>query len=147
MKPFIYLLFAGWLFCHTGAHSQTADRSVLRAEQDIIEAVLRSDTATLGTLLSANYTYTLPDGKIITRARFMADVATWWEPVSIVHQSQSVQHYDGVAVVIGKAIYRWKNKAGVIEAAEEQYTDTYIMRAEKWVRVASHASCLSGRCT
>lgn len=129
------------------ATAQNNESDVLATEARIVNAVLASDTTALGELLLSDYSYTLPDGKIIDKAQFMHDVATWWEPVSVVHRAQKVRLHGNTALVVGIARYQWKNKAGVLEAAEEQYTDTYVAINGKWRRAASHASCLSGRCT
>jgi Domain of unknown function (DUF4440) len=135
----------------TGAHSQNkspqSSAGILETERKIVDAVIKTDTLTVSSLLSTGYTYTLPDGKIISKKQYLNDIAIWWRPISIDHSDQKVSIYKKTAIVIGKATYKWKNKNGEIEEANEQYTDTYIKRGKKWIRISSHASCLSGRCT
>jgi hypothetical protein len=120
---------------------------ILTIERKIVDAVIKTDTATVSQLLAKDYTYTLPDGKIISKKQYLSDIALWWRPVSIDHSDQKVSLYNGTVVVLGKAKYRWRNKTGEIEEANEQYTDTYVKIEKRWTRVSSHASCLSGRCT
>ena len=120
---------------------------ILTTERKIVDAVIKTDTVTVSQLLSKDYTYTLPDGKIISKKQYLSDIALWWRPVSIDHSDQKISMYNGTAIVLGKAKYRWKNKNGEIEEANEQYTDTYVKINKRWTRVSSHASCLSGRCT
>jgi hypothetical protein len=120
---------------------------IIKTEQKIVSAVIATDTLTVDLLLSTNYTYTLPDGNIISKKQYLSDIAKWWRPLSIDHSEHRVNIYGKTAIVLGKAKYKWKNKKGEIEEANEQYTDTYIKIKKKWIRISSHASCLSGRCT
>ncbi|MBC8112686.1 MAG: hypothetical protein H7Y04_16680 [Verrucomicrobia bacterium] len=120
---------------------------ILQTEKKIAAAVIETDTLVVSSYLSTAYTYTLPDGKIISKKQYISDIAKWWRPLTIDHTHQKVAIYQKTAIVSGKAKYRWKNKNGEIEEAIEQYTDTYIKVKNKWIRVSSHASCLSGRCT
>jgi hypothetical protein len=120
---------------------------ILTTERKIVDAVIKTDTVTVSQLLAKDYTYTLPDGKIISKKQYLSDIALWWRPVSIDHSDQKVSTYNGTVIVLGKAKYRWRNKNGEIEEANEQYTDTYVKIKKRWTRVSSHASCLSGRCT
>jgi hypothetical protein len=133
--------------CSAQDKFSTTEKLLLQTERQIVDAVIKTDTTIVSSLLSASYTYTLPDGKIITRKQYLSDIALWWRPVNIEHSDQKVTIYGKAAVVIGKAKYRWKNKKEEIEEAIEQYTDTYVKIKKQWIRVSSHASCLSGRCT
>lgn len=147
-KSILILLL--WVLATISYGQTQTDRSlneVLQTETKLVQAVLRTDTITVSSLLSANYAYTLPDGKIITKKQYLSDIAVWWRPISIEHSEQQVFLYKDTSVVLGRARYRWKNKKGETEEAQEQYTDTYIKIDNKWMRVSSHASCLSGRCT
>lgn len=127
--------------------SAQSSTDILETERRIADAVIKTDTMTVSSLLSTGYTYTLPDGKVISKKQYLSDIALWWRPISIDYSDQKASIYKGTAIVLGKAKYRWKNKSGEIEEANEQYTDTYIKIGKKWIRVSSHASCLSGRCT
>ncbi|MBX9784205.1 MAG: hypothetical protein K2X48_13025 [Chitinophagaceae bacterium] len=114
------------------AYSQQSKEAaeILNTEKKIANAVIKTDTLIVSSLLSPQYTCTLPDGKMITKQRFIKDIAEWWRPVSIEHAEQKVFLYKETAIVPGKATYRWKNKDGVIEEAVEQYTDTYISKTK-----------------
>lgn len=146
--PTLLLLFLlSFLTSYAQDKPRTQEQLVLTTERNIVEAVIRTDTTAVSSRLASGYTYTLPDGKIITKKHYLADIAQWWRPLSIDHSDQIVTLYGQTAIVVGKAKYRWKNKKGEVEEAIEQYTDTYIRLKTNWVRVSSHASCLSGRCT
>jgi hypothetical protein len=131
-----------------GAPSDVA--AVLAVEARLAHAVLGNAVATVDSLLSADYTYTLPDGKIIPKARYLSDLRDWWRPLAVEHRGQQVRVYADarVAIITGQARYRWQSTGRPVEEALEQYTDTYIRGVDGvWRRAASHASCLSGRCT
>ncbi|MBY0283593.1 MAG: nuclear transport factor 2 family protein [Sphingomonas sp.] len=120
---------------------------VLAVERAIAQAQVKNDIATIEASLAPGYTFTLPDGKIVTRDRFVADMRTWWRPLAVENSEQQVRVIGSVAIINGKALYRWQAKGKPVEEAREQYTDTYALSDGRWQRVASHSSCLSGRCT
>lgn len=133
--------------CYSQDNYLTTKDIILLTEKRIVEAVIKTDTLVVSSYLSTDYTYTLPNGKIISKNHYISDIANWWRPLTIDHTDQKVTIYQKTAIVIGKAKYCWKNKDGEVEEAVEQYSDTYIKLKNKWIRVSSHASCLSGRCT
>jgi hypothetical protein len=132
--------------CYSQNKYSTTKNIILQTERKIVDAVIKTDTVEVSSYLSTDYTYTLPNGKIISKNQYISDIANWWRPLTIDLTDQKVTIYQKTAIIIGKAKYRWKNKNGEVEEAVEQYTDTYIRLKDKWVRVCSHASCLSGRC-
>ncbi|MBY0520805.1 MAG: nuclear transport factor 2 family protein [Sphingomonas sp.] len=136
-------------FAFFAATTATAslDAEVLAAERAISQAQVKNDIATIEASLAPGYTATLPDGRIVTRDRFLADLRSWWRPLAIENSDQQVRVIGPVAIINGKALYRWQAKGKPVEEAREQYTDTYAFNDGRWQRVASHASCLSGRCT
>lgn len=144
MVLFLLLIFQ---VCVAQDNFSATQKRILQTEKQMIDAVIKTDTAKVSSLLAVGYTYTLPDGKIISKQQYISDISIWWRPVSIDHSEQKITIYNKTAVVIGKAKYRWKNKRGEVEEAIEQYTDTYAELNKKWIRVSSHASCLFGRCT
>jgi Domain of unknown function (DUF4440) len=143
----IFSIFLNYAISYCQHNFASDSLEVLKTERQIVDAVIRTDTLTAASLLSEKYTYTLPDGKIISKRQYLSDIALWWRPISIEHSNQSVSIYNTTAVVLGKAKYIWRNKKGELEEANEQYTDTYLKVRSKWIRISSHASCLSGRCT
>lgn len=120
---------------------------VLAVERAISQAQVKGDFATIEASLAPGYTFTLPDGKIVTRDRFLADMRAWWRPLAVENSEQQVRVISSVAIINGKALYHWQAKGKPVEEAREQYTDTYAFNDGRWQRVASHSSCLSGRCT
>lgn len=120
---------------------------VLAVERAISQAQVKNDIATIESSLAPGYTFTLPDGKIVTRDRFLADMRAWWRPLAVENSEQQVRVIGSVAIINGKALYRWQSEGKPVEEAREQYTDTYALNNGRWQRMASHSSCLSGRCT
>jgi hypothetical protein len=130
----------------TSAKDDRVRREVLLTEKAIAGAQINNDTAAMERLLARDYTFTIPDGTVITRERFLSDMKTWWHPELVENTDQSVRQVGEVVIVLGKARYRWKGKNGV-EEAREQYTDTYVRIHGVWKRASSHSSCLAGRCS
>jgi hypothetical protein len=123
-----------------------ASADVLATEAAIAESQVSNDLIGIERLLAPGYTFTIPDGKIVSREQFIDDMRKWWKPIAVENSEQQVRCTKSAAIVIGKALYRWKGKTE-IEEAREQYTDTYLYENGRWRRASSHSSCLSGRCT
>lgn len=123
-----------------------ATSAVLAAEKSIAAAQVANDLTAIEKLLAPGYTFTIPDGKIVSRAQFLEDMRKWWRPLAVQNTEQSVRCSGEVVTVIGRALYRWKGKDAE-EMAREQYTDTYAKIDGTWQRVSSHSSCLEGRCS
>jgi Domain of unknown function (DUF4440) len=124
-----------------GSPSKVA--AVLAVEARLAQAVLGNAVATVDSLLSADDTYTLPDGKIIPKARYLSDLREWWRPLAVEHRGQAVRVYADarVAIITGQARYRWQSTGRPVEEALEQYTDTYIRGADgMWRRAADRSS-------
>jgi hypothetical protein len=126
--------------------SQHQAADVLATEKRIADAQVSNDVGTARQSLAEGYTFTLPDGKIVTREQFLSDMQTWWRPLAVQNSEQGVRIFGNSAIVSDRAYYRWQGKEK-IEDATERYTDTYVYAAGQWQRASSHASCLAGRCT
>jgi hypothetical protein len=143
------LVSSGCATVHIAGRRDESPR-VLQAEARLAQAVLANAVDSVDMLLTDGYTYTLPDGKIITKARYLADLRAWWRPLVVEHSQQQVRvMLDGrAAIITGVARYLWQAKDQPPEEAREQYTDMYVLGTDgQWRRAASHASCLAGRCT
>jgi len=121
-------------------------QEVLAIEKIMSDAQLKSDTKTVEKFLVPEYTFTIPNGKVITQAKLLEDMKASWKPLFIEHSEQTIQCNGPVITLRGKGLYRWQGKEG-IEFAREQYTSTYVKIEGSWKKVSSHASCLEGRCS
>jgi uncharacterized protein (TIGR02246 family) len=131
-----------------GFAMDTGEAAVLAAERGLAEAQMRNDFAAVNQLLTPDYTFTIPNGVIVSKARFLQDMSKFWKPTLVENDKQTVRLYGGTtAIVSGEARYRWVNDKKVEEEARERYTDTYVLKDGRWQRAASHSSCLAGRCS
>lgn len=131
-----------------GGNSRPAQvDAVLMTERAIAQAQVKNDVAAVDALLADGYTFTLPDGAIVPKATFLANMRDWWRPLVVENTRQEVRLYGPAAIVSGEARYRWQSKGKPEEEARERYTDTYVLEGGRWRRAASHSSCLAGRCT
>lgn len=121
--------------------------AVLAAERQIAQAQVDNDVAAVDALLVDGYTFTLPDGAIVPKATFLANMREWWRPLVVENTKQEVRLLGQTAIISGEARYRWRSDGKPEEEARERYTDTYVLEGGRWRRAASHSSCLSGRCT
>ncbi|OQW48345.1 MAG: hypothetical protein A4S16_01415 [Proteobacteria bacterium SG_bin6] len=139
------LVSAALTMLHPAATDPGGD--ILAMNQAIAVAQVKNDIGTIEASLAPGYESTLPNGAIVTRDQFLKDLREWWHPLVVENSDQHVRVLGSTAIVTGKALYRWQSKGKPIEEAREQYTHPYSLIGGRWQRVASHASCLSGRCS
>ncbi len=119
---------------------------VLSVEKSIATALVANDVAAIDKLLAPDYTFTIANGMVISRAQTLSDMQQWWKPISVVYSEQSGRCNANVVTVLGKTHYEWREQDKVLTATEK-YTDTYVKLSGKWQRISSHASCLAGKCS
>jgi len=120
--------------------------AVLGAEAAISAGQVANDVDAVERGLAEGYTFTLPDGVIVSRQTFLDNMRQWWKPTAVLNTNQTVRVMQDTAIVTGRATYRWTSPTQGDEQAIEQYTDTYHRQDGVWRRVASHSSCIEGRC-
>lgn len=112
---------------------------LLDVEKQIADAIVANDTPKVSHLLTADFTFSVPEGMNITKSQLLNDIKTFWHPISQIHSEQQVKTYGNTAIITGLVAFEWgdKNKP---EQAKERYSDTYVKRAGKWLRYAAHST-------
>jgi ketosteroid isomerase-like protein len=116
---------------------------ILGLENAWDRAVKQKDAAALKMLLAPELVYVDYDGKLRDKAEYLASIQSpTFHPERIVSESVNVHIYGAVAVVSG--VYREKGeKNGKPYTLRERFTDTWVLRSENWMCVASHSTLIS----
>ena len=141
MKIATLIVFSAVLTCRLSFAETPAQQEVLQFERDACKAFLDADVAALERVLTPEFTLTLSNGEVNTRAdeinelrskKFRYDVFENYDML--------VRLYgDDVAVVLGKT--RVKGTAdGKPFDRVVQFTDTLIKRDGRWQLAAGHVS-------
>ena len=94
-------------------------------------------------LLAPDLIYVDYDGSLMNKVQYLASVqASWQHPAHIVNESMTVHHYGSVAVVNGLCRESGMRK-GKPYALLERFTDTWVLRGDSWLSVASHSTLMS----
>ena len=116
---------------------------ILGLENAWDRAVKEKDVAALKMLLAPELVYVDYDGKLLDKVQYLASVQSPTVlPQRIVSESMNVHLYGAVAVVSG--VYRETGeKNGKPYMLRERFTDTWVLRSESWMCVASHSTSIS----
>ena len=123
--------------------SASADEAALRAIEEKWDAAsLKGDAATLATIFADGFITTDPEGKVRSKAQFLARVKSG----EVKYQNAKADDlkiaiYGDAAVVTG----RWKGKFienGKTIEATERFSDFFVRQNGQWRCVASHSSTL-----
>src|SRR5262249_683169 len=141
MKPtalIASLLGAAW---QLSPAQTTAEREVLQFERDACKAFLDADAAALERVLTPDFTLTLSNGEVSTRANEINDLRRGKLRYDVFENYDMLArlYVDEVAVVLGKT--RVKGTAdGKPFDRVVQFTDTLIKRDGRWQLAAGHVS-------
>jgi ketosteroid isomerase-like protein len=103
---------------------------------DYVEAVQRSDVRRFDEILADDFLNTNPDGSLVDRAGFLAQIA---RPVTISNlqaQDVRIRVMGDFAIIHARTTY--KKADG--QAAAGRYTDIWARRSGRWLAVAAHVS-------
>jgi ketosteroid isomerase-like protein len=141
MKIAALVAFMAVLACRFSPAQTTNEKEVLQFERDACKAFLDADVAALERVLTSNFTLTLSNGEVSTRADEINELRS-----GKVHYD-AFENYDmlarlygnDTAVVLGKT--RVKGTAdGTPFDRVVQFTDTLIKRDSRWQLAAGHVS-------
>jgi ketosteroid isomerase-like protein len=132
------LVFGGVILAQT--QTQSVEQELINLENEWAGAWVKSDVAFFDRIMADDYTWTAPEGSVMTKADDLAllnsgdSVITSWVLTDI-----KVRVYGDAAVVTVrdtvKETYKGKDVSG-----QYQRTDTFIKRDGRWQCVASHSS-------
>lgn len=114
------------------ADSEGAERAVLRAEAQTMEAIGRKDAAALERVLDEGFVYRTPGGAELSRAEFLRNVAGMpFEILSVRGEGLRVDLFGAAAVVTG--VQRARVRAdGREQESVVAFTDVFAQRRGAW---------------
>ena len=119
------------------------EQQVRQLEHEWIDAFRRGDTETLDRILADDFIFTDPEGKLLTKAEWMADMTSGeltFESIYI--DALQVRMYGDAAVANGRVTVKAQSKEGGFNG-QYCYTDKYVKRGGRWQAVAEQATFLS----
>jgi ketosteroid isomerase-like protein len=127
-----------------GQHSQV-EQELMQIERDLAKASIGHDTAMLERMEADDYTFTTPEGSVITKAEDIAGLKSGdFKAESHDLTDMKVRVYGDTAIVTGlntmKASYKGQDLSGAY-----RFTDVFVRRDGRWQIVAAHASRVAQR--
>jgi ketosteroid isomerase-like protein len=144
MKPIVVLLT---LLCVIACLAPAQDASEPAIESKVIalekawnQAYKIGDTKALDEILDKSIVLVNDDGSVQTKGEFLASVhATNSQEQQVAPESMSVRVFGNVAIASG--VMRVKGvEGGKPYARREQFVDTWLYKAGKWVCIATDAT-------
>jgi ketosteroid isomerase-like protein len=125
--------------------SQTArdERQIKQLEHQSHEAFLQGDTETLDRILADDFIFTDPEGKLLTKAEWIADMTSGELTYESFHLDDlQVRIYEDAAVTNGRVTVKGQSQAGDFNE-QYCYTAMYVRRDGRWQAVAEQATLLA----
>jgi ketosteroid isomerase-like protein len=141
MKTVTLIVFVAVFTCRLSLAQTPAQQEVLQFERDACKAFLDADVAALDRVLTADFTLTLSNGVVSTRADEINELSTRKVHYDVFENYDMFARLYGndMAIVLGKT--RVKGTAdGKPFDRVVQFTDTLIKRDGRWQLAAGHVS-------
>ena len=141
MKTATLVVFAAVFACQFSLAQTTDEKDVLQFERDACKAFLDADVAALERVLTPDFTLTLSNGEVSTRADEINELRSGKVHYDVFENYDMLARLYGnnTAVVLGKT--RVKGTAdGKPFDRIVQFTDTLIKRNGRWQLAAGHVS-------
>ena len=135
------VIFIAFLFCRMSFAQTPAQQEVLQFERDACKAFLDADVGALQRVLTPDFTLTLSNGEVSTRADEINELQSKKVHYDLFENYDMLARLygDDMAVVLGKT--RVKGVAdGKPFDRVVQFTDTLIKREGHWQLAAGHVS-------
>lgn len=117
----------------------TDDHAVLaRLNQDYVRAVLQSDARRFQEILAQNFRNTNPDGTILDREGFLAQVARPSGLKSLACEDVEIRLFGDVAIIHARTVYETSDG----RPGAGRYTDIWQKTNGQWLAVAAHVTRL-----
>jgi ketosteroid isomerase-like protein len=119
------------------------EQQVRQLEHEWIDAFMRGDTETLDRILADDFIFTDPEGSLLTKAEWIADMTSGeltFESINI--DDLQVRMYGDAAVANGRVTVKARSKEGGFNG-QYCYTDMYVKRGGRWQAVAEQATLLT----
>jgi ketosteroid isomerase-like protein len=141
MKTATLIIFLAALICRFSSAQTPAQQEVLQFERDACKAFLDADVSALEGVLTPDFTLTLSNGDVSTRADEINELQSKKVHYDVFENYDMLARLYGndMAVVLGKT--RVKGTAdGKPFDRVVQFTDTLIKRDGRWQLAAGHVS-------
>jgi hypothetical protein len=143
MKGATLIVFAAVLTCRFSLAQTPTQQEVLQFERDACKAFLDADPAALERVLTADFTLTLSNGDVSTRADEINELRSGKVHYDVFenYDMKARLYGDNTAVVLGKTRVKGTAEGKPFDRVV-QFTDTLIKRHGRWQLVAGHVSRL-----
>ena len=141
MRPATLVVFLAVLICGLSFAQTPAQQEVLKFERDACRPFVDADVAGLERVLTADFTLTLSNGEVNTRADEINELRSGKVHYEVFENYDMLARLYGndTAVVLGKTHVKGKSDGKPFDRVV-QFTDTCIKRDGRWQVAASHVS-------
>jgi hypothetical protein len=143
MKIVVFIALFATFTCRISLAQTAAQKEVLQFEHDTCKAFLDADPAALERVLTGDFTLTLSNGDVSTRADEINDLLSGKVHYDVFENYDMLARLygDNVAVVLGKTRVKGTSEGKPFDRVV-QFTDTLIKRDDRWQLAAGHVSRL-----
>ena len=143
MKFATLIVFFAVLICRLSSAQTPAQQEVLQFERDACKAFLDADVSALERVLTPDFTLTLSNGDVSTRADEINELQSNKVHYDVFENYDMLARLYGndVAVVVGKTRVKGTADGNPFDRVV-QFTDTLIKRDGRWQLAAGHISRL-----
>lgn len=143
MKTVMLLALLATSLCGFSLAQTAAEKDVLQFERDACKAFLDANLAALERVLTADFTLTLSNGDVSTRADEINDLRSGKVHYDVFENYDMLARLygDNVAVVLGKTRVKGTSDGKSFDRVV-QFTDTLVKRDGQWQLAAGHVSRL-----
>ena len=143
MKTVMLVALSAAFACRFSLAQTAAEKEVLQFERDACKAFLDADPATLERVLTADFTLTLSNGEVNTRADEIIELRSGKVHYDVFENYDMIARLygDNMAVVLGKTRAKGTSDGKPFDRVV-QFTDTLIKRDGRWQLAAGHVSRL-----
>ena len=141
MKTATLVVFAAFSACQFSLAQTTDEKDVLQFERDACKAFLDADVAALERVLTRDFTLTLSNGEVSTRADEINELRSGKVHYDVFENYDMLARLYGndTAVVLGKTRVKGTSEGKCFDRVV-QFTDTLIKRDGRWQLAAGHVS-------
>jgi Domain of unknown function (DUF4440) len=143
MKIAALIALSATLICRFSLAQTAAENDVLQFERDACKAFLDADSAGLERVLTPDFTLTLSNGEVSTRADEINELRSGKVHYDVFenYDMKARLYGDNTAVVLGKTHVKGTAEGKPFDRVV-QFTDTLIKRDGRWQLAAGHVSRL-----
>lgn len=117
-----------------------AEQALRQIENEILTALLKSDTSALNRLWADEYSFTAPDGRVVTKENYIALIESGSLKYEVIKlEDLKVRVYGDTALAAGRITVKGIVGTHIIDG-QDRYLTVYVKRQGRWQQVATHSS-------